>query len=350
MADKTPFILQNLQNLLHSTPAQPFPVDRPMVIISDFHVGNGSRKDDFTYNSALTMAVLEEYYRRGYRLLLNGDVEELQKYRLENIMRQWRSLYDVFDRFHTEGRLIRLAGNHDLELLYNNPFDVPVQEAIRYQFGSDEMFIFHGHQASKRYALYNDLVGWTLKHVVHRLPFHYTSVSHNDLKRKRMESRIYELATRERIVTVIGHTHRPLFESLSKSDFVKFNIERLCRMYGSASVDEKEAIKIEIKDLREHLENTKAGSEADFGNIYHDSFVVPGMFNSGCVLGKRGITCLELTQSTIALKYWFDKGRSRRYLLYEGYDTEQLPGTNYYETEIKRESLDYIFSRIHLLT
>ncbi|AFG38285.1 metallophosphoesterase family protein [Spirochaeta africana] len=351
------FILNHMADLLHRTPLERFPDDRPMVIISDFHAGDGGRRDDFKHNGQLTLAVLEEYYRRGCRLLLNGDVEELQKVRLEKIQRAWGDLYQLLERFDAEGRLIRLAGNHDLELLYNNPLPTPVREAVRYQFSDSttgqhlgQMFIFHGHQASRRYAMYNDLIGWLLRHLVHRLPFHYTSVSHDNRKKKRMESRVYEMAARERVVAVIGHTHRPLFESLSKSDFVKYNIERLCRQYTDAAAEEREAIRLEIGDLRAHLEAVSRSDMVDLGSIYHDSFVVPCMFNSGCVLGKRGITCLELTGSHIALKYWFDGSRSRKYLLYDGYDTVQLPGTGYYETEIKSEQLRYIFSRIDLLT
>ncbi|MFW5800626.1 MAG: hypothetical protein ACOCVC_01225 [Spirochaeta sp.] len=342
--------LQNMKNLRRRTPLEPFPDDRPMIIISDFHAGDGRRRDDFLHNGDLAMEVLEEYFRRGYRLVLNGDVEELQKFRIEKIIERWGRLYEILEQFHREDRLIRLVGNHDLQLLYNNPLSTPVREAVRYQFGSDEIFIFHGHQASKRYAVYNELIGWMLKHVVKRFPLHFTSVSHDDRKKKRMESRVYDMSIRERIVSIIGHTHRPLFESLSKSDFVKFQIEQLCRRYGSADEEEKEAIQIEIKDLRDHLENTVRSTDADFGSIYHDSFVVPCMFNAGCVLGKRGITCIELTRDTISLKYWFDKNRSRRYLLYEGYETKQLGDTSYYETEIKSEALEYIFSRIHLLT
>ncbi|GAB6091606.1 metallophosphoesterase [Spirochaeta dissipatitropha] len=344
------FLLHNMNNLFERTPPEPFPGKTPIVIFSDFHAGNGGRKDDFRFNAELTLAVLQEYYRRGYLLILNGDVEELQKFPLYSISSHWAKMYEIFNNFHEDGRLIRIVGNHDMQLLGENPLPTPVREAVRYKIGEDEIFIFHGHQASRRYVVYNDYVGFALKHLVRKLPFHFTSVSHDNRKRKRMESRIYEFTIQKRIVSIIGHTHRPLFESLSKSDFVKYNIERLCRLYSSAGPEEKTGIKAEIQDLKNHLEQLAADSTSDLGNIYHDSFVVPCMFNSGCVLGKRGITCIELDAEKISLKYWFDKTRSRKYLLYKEYQTENLPGTSYYETEIKTENLEYIFSRIHLLT
>lgn len=343
----------NLNKLYMETKASPLPQDRPVVIFSDFHAGDGSTRDDFTTNSNLTMEVLEEYYRRGFLLLLNGDVEELQKFPLEKIRRRWAELYGIFDRFASEGRLIRLVGNHDLELLAHQETTTPAQQAVRWEIThagvSDSLFIFHGHQASRRYELYNDHVGRLLRHVVAKLPVKNYAVSHNNRKKKAIEERVYSFSRRRRIVSIIGHTHRPLFESLSKTDVAKYTIERLCRQYAAAGESERRAIHGEIHDLKQYLTRTSRNGLSDLGSIYQDKVVVPCMFNSGCVLGKRGITCIELTGTDIGLTYWFDRNRSKRYLRYEGYDSEQLPGTSYYETVIKSEKLSYIFSRIHLL-
>lgn len=348
-----PFSYRNLQRLYEETVPQPLPRDRPTVIFSDFHAGDGSTRDDFLENAELVMEVLREYHRRGYRLVLNGDVEELQKFRLEAIRRRWAELYAIFDLFSADDRLIRIVGNHDLDLLSDNDLDLPVYRALRWQSDDgtnpENVFIFHGHQASRRYELYNHHVGWLLRHVVSKLPIRNRSVSHDDKKKKLLEERIYAFARRHRVLTIIGHTHRPLFESLSKTDLVKYNIERLCRQYKPADPAQREVIRREIDDLKKYLARTVPDRRVDIGSIYHETFVVPCVFNSGCVLGKRGITCLELTENRISLKYWFDRNRSRRYLRYEGYDSSRLAGTAYYETAIQSESLDYIFSRIDLL-
>jgi UDP-2,3-diacylglucosamine pyrophosphatase LpxH len=348
------FSYANLTRLFNSTEPQPIPQDRPIVIFSDFHAGDGSSRDDFLANSDLTMEVLEEYYRRGFRLVLNGDVEELQKFPMKKIRQRWVELYSILERFASEDRLVRLVGNHDLQLLTEQGVEVPVQRALRWEVGDptapDSIFIFHGHQASRRYELYNDHVGWLLRNVVGKLPIKNFSVSHDNHKKKVLEERVYTFSRRRRIMSVIGHTHRPLFESLSKTDSVKYNIERLCRQYATAGVSEREAIHGEIHDLKKYLARTVPNRRNDFGSIYHDSFVVPCMFNSGCVLGKRGITCIELSGTEIGLSYWFDRNRSKRYLRYEGYDSQNLAGTSYYETVIQSETLNYIFSRIHLLS
>lgn len=343
------FSLQNLDDLYKRTDSVELP-ELPIVIFSDFHLGDGSIKDDFSHNSALTMAALEEYYRMGYILILNGDVEELQKFELTKIMNRWKSLYSIFDRFEKEGRLIRLVGNHDLALLLSEDFGVQVRESILFKRGEDEIFIFHGHQASRRYAMYNEYVGLLLKYLVSPLPVRNISVSHDNRKKKKLEERVYSYSIRKGLLSIIGHTHRPLFESLSKTDYVKYNIERLCRQYAISESSQRSLIESEIQDLKKHLVRTLPDKKKDFGSIYHGDFVVPCMFNSGCVLGKRGISCIELNRNDISLHYWFDKDRSKRYLRYDGYDTSQLTGTSFYRTLIKQESLDYVFGRVRLLT
>ncbi|THB68727.1 MAG: hypothetical protein D6B26_00270 [Spirochaetaceae bacterium] len=346
------FRFNSLVQLHENTELQSLPDDRPSLIISDFHAGDGSVKDDFRHNAQLTMAALHEYERRGYRIILNGDVEELQKFTLDRIRRQWAELYELFDLLHSQDRLIRLAGNHDLDLLYDHKkIGMPVLEALRYQWRpGDEFFIFHGHQGYRLYVKHNHYVSWLLRNVVARLPVRNLSVSHDNQKKKRLEKLVYALSSSRRIASIIGHTHRPLFESLSRVDNARFMIEWLCRRYGEEDDAGKEQISNEIRVLRAEIESAARQPQMHFGSIYHDEFVVPCVFNSGCVLGKRGITCIELDQKRISLKYWFDNTRSKRSARYEMHETTQLPGTPYYETTIKSSSLEDIFSRIHLLT
>jgi hypothetical protein len=276
---------------------------------------------------------------------------------VKKIRKNWENVFELFRRFHAEGRLVRLIGNHDLNLLFQRDLDIPVYESLRYQAGIDqstgkpnEVFIFHGHQASRWYALFNDQLGMALKYVLKPLPFKNYSVSHNNRRKKKLEERVYRFSSRNQIVSIIGHTHRPLFESLSKADSVKYNIERLCRQYSTADSEGQQRIYEEIQDLKRHVGQLSEERKRDEGSIYHEDYVVPCMFNSGCVLGKRGITCIEMTHEDISLAYWFDKQRSKRYFRYDGYETDHLTGTEYYRTIIKNERWDYIFSRIRLLS
>ena len=81
---------RKLQKLLDSSPSIRFGDEDRMVIFSDLHLGNGGRKDDFFHNAPLFKAAMENYYmKRGYDLLLNGDVEDLHKFLMKSIARNW---------------------------------------------------------------------------------------------------------------------------------------------------------------------------------------------------------------------------------------------------------------------
>lgn len=142
------------------------------VIFSDLHMGDGSSTDDFKPNSTLFLRALEEYYhKRDFSLILNGDVEELQRFSLKKITRQWPEAYRVFDLFHHQGKLIKTFGNHDLELPHyrEKPFPYKLIEAFRLQYKDDFLFFFHGHQASKKFQSHNKLIGFTLKYFANPL-------------------------------------------------------------------------------------------------------------------------------------------------------------------------------------
>ena len=78
-------------------------------------------------------------------------------------------------------------------------------------------------------------------------------------------------------------------------------------------------------------------------------FIIPCIFNSGCVIGKSGITGIEITNGLIKLVHWFDKTKTSKYMNFNSYIPEQLSDTDYYRVVLKEDHLDYIFSRIHLL-
>ena len=89
--------------------------DARIVIFSDLHMGNGSWTDDFLHNGEMFREVLaRRYFDDDSTLILNGDVEELQRFSRRAIAERWQSLYALFCAFHQEGRLIRIVGNHDL--------------------------------------------------------------------------------------------------------------------------------------------------------------------------------------------------------------------------------------------
>lgn len=346
------FSFASLNELFRSSPTVQLSDEDKYVIFSDLHMGNGGKTDDFAHNSDLFIHVLRDYYfPNGYTLVLNGDVEELQRFTLESIQQKWGSVYEVLELFAREDRLYRLVGNHDWDLLFMQNHSFDLLHSLNFEYKENTIFIFHGHQTSRRYMKFNRALGLGLKYLSR--PFHIrsSSVAHSSSKRFHTEKHVYQFSSRKKILSIIGHTHRPLFESMSKIDTLKFEIERLCRKYPSAGEGKKQRIEDRIRRHRDELRYVQRHEEAagNRSSLYNANLVVPCMFNSGCVLGERGMTCLEIRGGNIALVYWFDGSRGKKYLQDRNQFTKQLGDSTYYRAVMKKDSLSYIFSRIHLL-
>jgi hypothetical protein len=328
------------------------PKDR-FVIFSDLHVGNGGVNDDFLRNAVLFQSVLKRHYLlRGYTLVLNGDIEELHYFPLDDILTRWQSLYRLFGRFKHETGLIKLAGNHDRDLLHaGRDYPFPVHAAVRLNYDGYDALIFHGHQASVVPDEAHGAIRFFLRRFVKPMGVTNYTVAYNSRRKYVIEKRVYDFARRHRIVAIIGHTHRPLFESLARIDWLKFQIEELCRAYSVAHDGNRPGLASQIKIHAEELQRTltrdpKNGARS---SLYHADPLVPCLFNSGCVIGKRGITAVEVANGRIALVHWFDRRRTQRYFRMNGFKPEQMAGTDYYRVSLKEEDLDYVFTRIALL-
>ncbi|TVQ25432.1 MAG: hypothetical protein EA383_08355 [Spirochaetaceae bacterium] len=324
-----------------------------LVIFSDLHMGDGSWTDDFLHNGKMFREVLaRQYFTNDSTLILNGDVEELQRFSRRAIAEQWSGLYSLLRAFRKGDRLIRIVGNHDLDNLGDMDrfgSEEPV-EGIILRYKQDRVFVLHGHQPLWKYERYNRWIGYALKYLLNPLKIRNRTVAHDSRKRFATEKRVYEFARARGLLAVIGHTHRPLFESLSKIDVLRFEIEALCQEYPGANPARSSQIETEIARLQGELLHTNRNTrtEAPRRSLYNADFVVPCLFNSGCVLGKRGMTALEIEAGSIRLVHWFDAHRDRHGLRRHPH-AERLPGTSYHRVILKEDNLDYVFSRIRLL-
>ena len=346
-------VYKNLDKLLEEAPSADILPESKWVIFSDLHMGDGGSTDDFKTNSELFKAALTGYYDKDYSLFLNGDIEELQRFSIGKILNHWKEVFLLFDRFAEKDKLVKTAGNHDLQLLTFDklPYDYFFTEAFKLRYDDNNLFLYHGHQASKKYQQHNELVGFTLKYFANPLGIKNYSVSHSNTKQYKLEKKLYHYSSHRGLVSIIGHTHRPLFESLHKVERLKFKIEQLCREYTEGSSIELGTIPKSIREYkRELMTYYKENEDHNFQNyVYNSVFPIPCLFNSGTVIGKRGMTCLEIEGEKIRLVHWFDKKISKKYLKRTGYEPEQLGNTDFYRMVINEESLDYIFTRIKFL-
>jgi len=321
-----------------------------VLIISDLHMGSGSR-DDLNRNGEMLICMLEEYYfKNGWILVLNGDIEELQKYSLDNIREKWAEMYRVFNLFYKENRLYKIIGNHD-ELLLLKKDNFPLHSVIKIETGIVPAFVYHGHQLSKIYVKFNKLIGFGIRYILKPLGIKNISDSRNPHKQYDIEKKAYEFSLANNCLSIIGHTHRPLFESLSRFDYIKFEIEKLCRDYPLSQGEARIQIENEVKELRKELGKLKKKEKRDMlrQSLYGDELPVPCLFNSGCALGKKGINAIEITNIDIALVYWFTEGKSKKFVMRGGYKIDGVQGKPYCRAVINHNKLDYIYAKVKLL-
>lgn len=349
-------IFRHLDELFDTSPAILLLPGDKWIVLSDLHIGDGSGKDDFKTNAKLFIHILKEHYlAKGYKLVLNGDIEELQRFTLQKIIGAWPDFYWLLDTFYQRNALYKTIGNHDMALLMDEGKNsrYPLFHALKLIWKNQSIFIYHGHQASNKYLKYNKWLGVTLKYIANPLRIKNFSVAHNSRKQYKIEKKAYHYSSSRKIISIIGHTHRPLFESLSKTERLRYKIEEICRRYINLdNPSERKKAKRGIKKYKKELIKTYRQDRKAFykKNIYNTIFTLPSLFNSGCGIGKRGISGIEMQDGKIRLIHWFDKKISKKYLKSYGFEPEKLHGTDYYRMVINEESLDYIFSRIQLLS
>jgi predicted phosphodiesterase len=322
-----------------------------ILVLSDIHMGDGSSNDDLRRNGDLVAAVLERHYlARGSTLVLNGDIEDVQKFRLHKIRSAWRGLFTLFDRFAREGRLFKIYGNHDDDLLEASRYPYPLYPGLRLLWGTRNLYAFHGHQASGFLAKHNDLSGAVVRYVFHTLGIRNRSPSEDSNRRYHVERRIYDFARAAGVVSLIGHTHRPLFESLSKYDRLRYEIERLCEEYCHAEDIRRAAIAETVQLYKAEFRGMGRKQRRRGRSLYGRDLLLPCLFNSGCAVGKKGVTAIEIEGERISLVYWFEEGREKRYLEREAGPAIALEGTPYRRALIGDEGLDNVFTRMDLLS
>ena len=322
-----------------------------VLIISDFHMGSG-RQDDLHSNGALLKTMLEDYYyRNGWYLVLNGDIEELAKYSFKEISAQWAGMYRVFDLFAAEGRLFKILGNHDEALVLEKNYPYSLYSALRIITRQIPLYVYHGHQASRLYTDYNKLIRLSLRYLLKPVGIRNISSARSPSRRFHVERNAYNFSHKNNCISVIGHTHRSLFESLGRFDYIKFEIERLCRDYPASAEIDRERIEGEVKHLRQELGKLKRKERRDVlrQSLYGDILPVPCLFNCGSAIGKKGINAIEVDDENISLVYWFIQGKGMKFIGRGWYKIEQLGDTCYNRSVLNHNRLDYIKAKIELL-
>lgn len=299
------------------------------IIFSDQHKGARDGSDMFTQSEENYLAALNHYNKEGFTYITLGDSEELWENLFVTIKRHNKNTFEAEKKFLDRGAFVKIFGNHDLywdndplaaiSLLQIYGESIKVYEGTILQTTVNNkplnIFMTHGHQGD----LQSD-GNWLSKWFVSTIwaPFQsYLSINPNTpayskLLKTDHNRLMYEWsAKRKNTVLITGHTHQPVFRSLTELERVYEKLDK-ARKNGNAAL--VEGLQKKILELK-----LEGNVPPDFTG-YLDSY-----FNSGCCCFDDGdITGLEISEGCIRLIKWEYKGKQNQRRVLEECKLEEL--------------------------
>jgi len=288
-----------------------------IIIISDQHIGDGKKgSDDFQINKEVYLNALNYYFENGFFLISVGDNEELWECDFDKIFAFNREVYELERKFFLEGRLIRIFGNHDrfwsIKSFREQNSIFGDMEIIESLLINDKIFIAHGHQGELESDILWPLSRWIVRYIWK--PFQRltgipsNSPAQNWKVRDRREEAYYKWAREKRVLFIAGHTHRAMFESLSKIDRLRMRIEELEKSIPELKEEERERVFEEIQEIKRKIERSLLENrDGKPEKRLEKEIPVPCYFNSGCCIYPNGMTGIEIENGFIRLVKWEKK-------------------------------------------
>ena len=314
-----------------------------IIVFSDQHRGAKNGADDFLKAEGSYLAALDYYFQNKFQYISLGDSEELWENTLAQVKKNNTISFEAEKKFILQDRFFKIFGNHDLywdntllssqqlktiygkelrvfegvvlEIQNRNQKPIKTGELLKSKkpftfwkkpnIENDKLpiadcpltiFLTHGHQGDassdgnwfSKFFVSNI---WAPLQSYLRLNFN-TPAYDEDLKTAH-NLIMYEWSAKYKdLVLITGHTHQPVFESLTHP-------ERLYKKLGDAMkanlIEEANNIEAEIKRRGRDYKTTPAQ--------YLD--IKPSYFNSGCCCFRDGdITGIEITYKKISLVKW----------------------------------------------
>ncbi len=300
------------------------------IIFSDHHKGRKNGADDFALAEPNYIAALDYYYNQGYHLIALGDSEELWENTLLQVRKYNKPSFEAEAKFASKNRFTKIFGNHDLDwdidplatvyLREIYGYDIVILKAVTLQTTVKgkllKFFCTHGHQGD----MHSD-GNWFSKMFVAKIwaPLQaYLQINPNtpayDLQLKSLHNQMmYEWSAQQKgLVLITGHTHQPIFESLTHP-------ERLRR-------EQKKALYEHNKEWAEALDAQLSWTrKEDLPRLADYLQIRPTYFNSGCCCFADGdITGLEIAEGQIRLIKWEQVGGKPERKMLEQKDLSEL--------------------------
>lgn len=297
------------------------------ILFSDLHRGARNRADDFSRCERALNSALAYYFSMGHTLILLGDVEELWEESPSSVIKAYRHSIELEAQFHKEGRYIRIWGNHDDLWQYRSPVErllspllggsINIPEALIFSVVNGReflghLFLLHGHQVDTLSHEWGSMarlfVQWIWRPFQRLTGISLNTPAENWALREKFDMAMYQWAgTKEKLVVIAGHTHRPVFRSLSHADQIQMALEK-----KKVRNREKQAT------LNAQLEWILTPEQGELQEIQQKSLLrKPCYFNVGCCCYTDGdVTGIEITKGEIRLVRWPDPhGNPNPYVL-----------------------------------
>jgi UDP-2,3-diacylglucosamine pyrophosphatase LpxH len=292
------------------------------VVLSDFHLGDGSRADNFVQNENVTGKALDFYRNSNYALILLGDLEEFHQFEMEAILKRYQSVYNRFRQFRD---LHRIFGNHDVEWALTDPLFAddkrPAVEAIKLQKDdSVDIMLVHGHQASESYEKDLHIVrfGTTFFREIEKIFKLGGKFMFED--KPCFKDKIYaSWAMDNKKVLICGHTHCPIFaRNFFDYRWVLNNYAEYDKRLRDAKRENNQPEISKYNKLFKWLHEKAItyqnrynqtggrGMKKSPGSTLSDYY-----FNSGGCLFKDAITAIEIDEDWIRLVHWHNQIQER---------------------------------------
>jgi predicted phosphodiesterase len=280
------------------------------IIFSDQHRGRKNGADDFAGAEPNYLQALQYYNDQKFHLISLGDSEELWENTLLQVKKHNVISFEAERSFIARNAFTKIFGNHDLDweidplapVFLKEIYGAPViaLEAVMLQATIEDqlvnIFCTHGHQGD----LQSD-GNWVSKFFVAKiwaplqayLRINPNTPAYDKSLKTRHNSIMYEWsAMQQNLILITGHTHQPVFESLT-------HVERLSR-------EQKRALYQHNKEWAEALDLELQWSRMDDREVREDYLTLkPTYFNSGCCCFADGdISGLEISQGYIRLVKW----------------------------------------------
>jgi predicted phosphodiesterase len=293
------------------------------IVFSDQHKGARDGSDIFAKSEGNYLAALDHYYKEQFIYINLGDSEELWENLFVTVKRHNKATFEREKLFINSDRFVKIFGNHDL-YWGNDPLAAVsllqiYEKAIRVYEGAVlqtkvnnkplSLFMTHGHQGDLQ-SDGNWFSKWFVSNIWGPLQAYLqinpnTPAYSNQLKTDHNRIMYEWSSERKNMLLITGHTHQPVFRSLTQLESLYSSLESAKKANDTAKV-----AAIEKKITALHL---KGNTQPDF-NGYLDTY-----FNTGCCCFNDGdITGIEIADGCIRLIKWsYHKNVSQRIILEE---------------------------------